>query len=82
MEVSDLLNEVGTAVKDAKAKANTVAEYKAALAVMVAEKQAEIDVAQTAYDDAKVAADRLQEQARALIAEILPSPDPRYRGSN
>jgi len=79
--VTDLLNELGAAVKDAKEKANVVAGYKASLAEIIAAKQAEIDEAQHAYDDAKIAADRLQDQARALIGELLPAPDPRFRVS-
>lgn len=79
MDVSTLLNELGAAVADAKAKADVVDQRKAALAAYVAEKQAEIDEAQSAYDDAKIAVDRLQAQARELVESILPAPDPRFR---
>lgn len=81
MDVSTLLNQVGSAVSDAKAKADTVEKLKADLASVTATKQAKIDEAQQAYTDAKVAADRLQAQARELIETILPSPDPRFRVS-
>ena len=78
-DVSALLNELGSAVGDAKAKKQTVEAYKAELAALIAEKQVAIDTAQQAYDDAKVAADRLQAAVRDLIGELLPAPDPRYR---
>ncbi len=78
-DVATSLNELGKAVTDAKAKADVVTTKKAALAKYVADKQAEIDAAQTEYDDAKVAAERLKESVRSLIGELLPAPDPRFR---
>lgn len=81
MDVSKLLNELGAAVADAKAKADVVSTLKAELAKVTAAKQKQVDTAQQAYDDAKVAADRLQESVRAVIGELLPAPDPRFRVS-
>lgn len=81
MDVAQLLNDLGAAVADAKAKADTVTRLRADLAAVVAEKQADIDAAQHEYDDAKVAADRLQANVRDVIGELLPAPDPRFRVS-
>ena len=78
-DVSVLLKELGGAVKEAKAKKQAVDAARADLAAVIAAKQAEIDTAQQAYDDAKVAADRLQASVRELIGELLPAPDPRFR---
>ncbi len=76
-----LLSELGAAVGAAKQKSDAVSLLKAQVATFVSEKQVEIDALQQEYDDAKVAADRLQEQVRALIGELLPMPDPRVRMS-
>jgi len=81
MDVAGLLNELGSAVADAKAKADYVANQKADLAALVAGRQADIDKAQQEYADAKIAVDRLQEQVRAVMGELLPAPDPRFRSS-
>lgn len=81
MDVAQLLNEVATAVEAAKAKYDTVADLRAELAAYTTAKQADIDAAQQEYDDAKVAADRLQANARDYIGQILPAPDPRFRVS-
>lgn len=81
VNVSDLLNQLGSAVAAAKAKKESVDSLKANLAKYVADKQAAIDAAQTEYDDAHVAMSRLQEQVRASLGDLLPAPDPRYRAS-
>lgn len=81
MDVVTLLNQLGSAVAAAKAKADVVAGLKADLAKYTADKQVAIDAAQSAYDDAKIAADRLQASVRDLIGELLPAPDPRFRVS-
>lgn len=78
-DVGALLNEVLEAVTDAKAKADVVSQLRADLATYTAKQQTKIDEATAAYTDAKVAADRLQAQAQALIGQILPAPDPRFR---
>jgi hypothetical protein len=77
MDAVQTLKDLGDAVADAQAKADTLAGYKRELAAIVAEKQATIDMAQQAYDDAKVATDRLQEQLRQVLGNLLP--DPRVR---
>lgn len=93
MDFATLLNDLGDAVNSAKAKADVVSELRAAFArelaerraeldAYTAEKQAEIDAAAADYTDAKVAADRLQAQARDLIGQILPVPDQRFRVSS
>lgn len=76
---SDLLNALGDAVADAKKKSSIVETLKADLAAYTGAKQAEIDAAVQDYADAKVAADRLQQQARDVMGAILPMPDPRFR---
>ena len=76
---SDLLNELGDAVADAKQKASVVDALKSNLASYTLAKQAEIDAALQQYADVKVAADRLQQQARDVMGSILPMPDPRFR---
>ncbi len=78
-DVGALLNEVLAAVTDAKHKADVVEGLRADLASYTATQQAQIDAAVTEYTDAKIAADRLQTQARDLIGQILPAPDPRFR---
>ena len=79
--VTTLLNTLGSAVDAAKAKGDAVAKLKADLASYTAKKQTEIDAAQTEYDDARVAAERLQGQVRELIGVLLPVADPRIRMS-
>lgn len=81
MDVAALLNELGAAVADAKQKADVVTAQKAELAALTAKRQQAIDTAQQAYDDAKMAADRLQAQVRDVIGVLLPAPDPRFRVS-
>ena len=78
-DVGALLNEVLAAVTDAKNKADVVDGLRSDLASYTAKQQAKIDAAVTEYTDAKIAADRLQAQARDLIGQILPAPDPRFR---
>jgi hypothetical protein len=81
MDVSQLLNQLGSVVADAKAKADVVAKLKADLAKYTADKQTAIDAAQASYDDAQIAASRLQDGLRSVIGELLPVSDPRYRVS-
>jgi class 3 adenylate cyclase len=81
MNIADLLNTLGDAVAEAKAKADVVTVLRADLAAYTTAKQVEIDDAVAAYTDAKVAADRLQAQASEVIGQILPAPDPRFRVS-
>lgn len=81
MDVSTLLNELGAAVADAKAKADVVTRQKTELAEIVADRQAAIDEAEQAYQDAKIAVDRLQAQGREVIDAILPAQDHRFRVS-
>ncbi len=82
MEFSQAWNDFGTAVSEAKQKADVVASLKYELAQIVASKQAAIDAAQQEYNDAKVAVDRLKVLMSDVMAELLPVSDPRYRGSN
>lgn len=79
MDVAGLLQSLSDAVEAAKAKADVVSAKRAELASYTAAKQSEIDYAVTEYTDAKVAADRLQQQAQEAIGAILPAPDPRFR---
>lgn len=79
MDVTRLLQDLSNAVETAKEKADVVTELRSDLAKYTAAKQTEIDAALTEYTDAKVAADRLQDQTRELIGTLLPAPDPRYR---
>lgn len=81
MDVAQLLNELGAAVADARDKGEVAAGLRADLAAYVAEKQAGIDAAVMAYEDAKVAAERLQSSVREVIGELLPAGDPRVRQS-
>ena len=81
MDVSVLLNQLGSAVSDAKAKKDAVDGLKAELAKYVASRQAAINTAQTAYDDAQVAMTRLQDQVRSALGDLLPASDARVRVS-
>lgn len=81
MDVSTLLNKLGAAVADAKAKADVVAKQKADLDAVIAERQAKIDKAEHAYAEAKAVADQLQKESRDVLASVLPAPDPRFRVS-
>ncbi len=78
-DVGSLLNEVLAAVTEAKAKADVVETLRSDLSSYTAKQQAKIETAMAEYTDAKIAADRLQAQARDLIGQILPAPDPRFR---
>lgn len=77
--VSTLLNDLGAAVATAKEKADVVTALREELSAYTAAQQAKIEAAVTEYTDAKVAADRLQAEAREVIGQILPAPDPRFR---
>ncbi len=77
MDAVQVLKNLGDAVADAQEKADALAKYKKELADITAAKQKMIDAAQQAYDDAKVATDRLQEQLRQVLGNLLP--DPRVR---
>lgn len=79
MDVTALLQNLSDAVEAAKAKAAIVSGLRSELASYTAAKQAQIDTALIDYTDAKVAADRLQDEARDAIGAILPAPDPRFR---
>jgi hypothetical protein len=79
MDVARLLQDLSNAVEAAKEKGEVVSGLRADLSSYTKTKQAEIDSAVEEYTDAKVYADRLQEQARELIGVLLPAPDPRFR---
>jgi hypothetical protein len=79
MDVARLLQDLSNAVEAAKEKGDVVNGLRADLASYTATKQAEIDAAVEEYTDAKVSAERLQEQAREAIGAILPAPETRYR---